>query len=83
MDDGKLHFKVKDITKDEIKTEVIVGGVVKSNKGVNLPDVVVKTSPLTPKDIEDLKFILNQEIDWIAFFCSEIKRCRRSKKIYW
>ena len=51
MDDGKLHFKVKDITKDEIKTEVIVGGVVKSNKGVNLPDVVVKTSPLTPKDI--------------------------------
>ena len=49
MDDGKLHFKVKDITKDEIKTEVIVGGVVKSNKGVNLPDVVVKTSPLTQR----------------------------------
>ena len=32
MDDGKLHFKVKDITKDEIKTEVIVGGLLKVTK---------------------------------------------------
>ena len=81
MDDGKLHFKVKDITKDEIKTEVIVGGVVKSNKGVNLPDVVVKTSPLTPKDIEDLKFILNQEIDWIALsFVQKLKDVEEVKK---
>ena len=66
MDDGKLQFRVKDISKNIIKTEVIVGGYIKSNKGVNLPDVVLNTSPLTSKDIEDLKFILNQEIDWIA-----------------
>ena len=57
MDDGKLKFKVKNISKDEIKTEVVVGGAVKSNKGVNLPDVVLNTSPLTTKDIDDLKFI--------------------------
>ena len=61
MDDGKLQFKVKDISNDEIKTEVVVGGPIKSNKGLNLPDVVINTSPLTCKDIEDLKFILNQE----------------------
>ena len=53
MDDGKLQFVVKNITKDKIYTEVIVGGYVKSNKGVNLPDVVVNTSPLTPKDIDE------------------------------
>ena len=41
MDDGKLQFKVKDIANDKIKTEVIVGGYVKSNKGINLPDVVL------------------------------------------
>ena len=66
MDDGKLQFEVKEISDDVIKTEVIVGGYIKSRKGVNLPDVVLNTSPLTSKDIEDLKFILNQEIDWIA-----------------
>ena len=66
MDDGKLEFEVKEISDDIIKTEVIVGGYIKSRKGVNLPDVVLNTSPLTSKDIEDLKFILNQEIDWIA-----------------
>ena len=47
MDDGKLQFRVIDKSKDEIKTEVVVGGLIKSNKGVNLPDVVLNTSPLT------------------------------------
>ncbi len=81
MDDGKLQFKVKDISKDEIKTEVVVGGVIKSNKGVNLPDVVLNTSSLTSKDIEDLKFILNQEIDWIALsFVQKLKDVHEVKK---
>ena len=81
MDDGKLQFKVKDISKDEITTEVVVGGVIKSNKGVNLPDVVLNTSPLTSKDIDDLKFILNQEIDWIALsFVQKLKDVVEVKK---
>jgi pyruvate kinase len=81
MDDGKLQFEVKDIVKDKIKTEVIVGGYIKSNKGVNLPDVVLNTSPLTAKDIEDLKFILNQEIDWIAIsFVQKLSDVEEVKK---
>ena len=81
MDDGKLQFMVKDISKNIIKTEVIVGGYIKSNKGVNLPDVVVNTSPLTSKDIEDLKFILNQEIDWIALsFVQKLRDVEEVKK---
>ena len=81
MDDGKLQFRVKDISKDIIKTEVIVGGYIKSNKGVNLPDVVLNTSPLTSKDIEDLKFILNQEIDWIALsFVQKLRDVEEVKK---
>ena len=81
MDDGKLQFEVKDIVKDKIKTEVIVGGYIKSNKGVNLPDVVLNTSPLTSKDIEDLKFILNQEIDWIALsFVQKLSDVEEVKK---
>ena len=81
MDDGKLKFKVKDILKDKIKTEVVVGGAIKSNKGVNLPDVVLNTSPLTTKDIDDLKFILNQEIDWIALsFVQKLRDVEEVKK---
>ena len=81
MDDGKLQFLVKKITEDQIYTEVVVGGYIKSNKGVNLPDVVINTNPLTPKDLEDLKFILNQEIDWIALSfvqkLSDVKEVRK------
>ena len=81
MDDGKLQFRVLDISKNIIKTEVIVGGYIKSNKGVNLPDVVLNTSPLTSKDIEDLKFILNQEIDWIALsFVQKLRDVEEVKK---
>ncbi len=81
MDDGKLRFRVKDISKDIIKTEVIVGGYIKSNKGINLPDVVLNTSPITSKDIEDLKFILNQEIDWIALsFVQKLRDVEKVKK---
>ena len=81
MDDGKLQFEVKKITNEKIQTEVLVGGVVKSNKGVNLPDVVLNTNPLTEKDIDDLKFILNQEIDWIALsFVQKLSDVQEVKK---
>jgi pyruvate kinase len=81
MDDGKLHFEVKKITNEKIQTEVLVGGTVKSNKGVNLPDVVINTNPLTEKDLDDLKFILNQEIDWIALsFVQKLSDVEEVKK---
>ena len=81
MDDGKLQFVVKKISKDKINTEVVVGGYIKSNKGINLPDVVINTNPLTPKDIEDLKFILNQDVDWIALsFVQKLSDVKEVKK---
>ena len=81
MDDGKLQFVVKKISKDKINTEVVVGGFIKSNKGINLPDVVINTNPLTPKDKEDLKFILNQDVDWIALsFVQKLSDVEEVKK---
>ena len=81
MDDGKLQFEVKDISRDKIQTEVLVGGLIKSNKGINLPDVVLNTNPLTSKDLDDLKFILNQEIDWIALsFVQKLSDVQEVKK---
>lgn len=68
MDDGKLVFEVAATNKvDMVKLRCLHGGVLSSNKGVNLPDTNIKQPSLTDKDLRDLDFILNQPgINWIA-----------------
>ncbi|MDZ7715730.1 MAG: pyruvate kinase [Balneolaceae bacterium] len=66
MDDGLLELKVVKIEGSEIIAQVIVGGKLKSRKGVNLPGVKLSMSSLTKKDIEDLEFALEQQVDYIA-----------------
>lgn len=67
MDDGKLVFEVVETNKkDTVRLKTLFGGVLSSNKGVNLPDTNVKQPSLTEKDIEDLNFILTQPVNWIA-----------------
>jgi pyruvate kinase len=46
--------------------EVEVGGKLSAKKGVNTPDVVLAISPITEKDREDLKYICERDIDWVA-----------------
>ena len=55
LDDGKLKFRVLKKNKNEIYTKVIIGGKLTSNKGLNLPDIILDTSPITLKDKRDLK----------------------------
>lgn len=66
IDDGKLVCRVTTIRDDSFDAEVIAGGKVKSRKGVNLPDIILDTKPLTEKDLADLEFALKQGVDWIA-----------------
>jgi pyruvate kinase len=67
VDDGKVVLKVLETNKkDIVKLEVLFGHVLSSNKGVNLPDTNVSLPALTEKDIEDLNFILTQDVNWIA-----------------
>ena len=66
IDDGKIRLKVLESNGDNIVTEVLVGGHVSDNKGVNVPDVVVPIPALTEKDRSDLQFALEQKADWIA-----------------
>ncbi|AUC16370.1 pyruvate kinase [Tenacibaculum sp. SZ-18] len=67
VDDGKLQFEVisTDRTKNVV-TKVIVGGPLKSKKGVNLPNTNISLPALTEKDKKDVVFALEQEVDWIA-----------------
>ncbi len=68
MDDGNLEVKVLEIdnVKKEVITEVIYGGILKSKKGINLPGTVVSLPCLTEKDLKDLYFGLDNNVDWIA-----------------
>jgi len=67
VDDGKLLFKVIETDNEKnVKTKVIVGGSLKSKKGVNLPNTAISLPALTEKDKKDAIFALSQQVDWIA-----------------
>src|SRR6185312_1230910 len=86
--DGKLMLRVTGTNrKDEVKAIVIHGGMLNSKKGVNLPNTRISLPCLTEKDIKDLKFALEQGIEWIGLsFVRSVKdivdlkeRIKRSK----
>lgn len=67
LDDGKLEMKVVSTNKkDRIVCEIIYSGILKSRKGINLPNTKVSTPSLTEKDKKDLEFGLKNNVDWIA-----------------
>ena len=66
IDDGKIELKVVRASGNEVTTQVIYGGPIKSRKGINLPDTKVSAPSLTEKDHKDLLFGLSQDVDWIA-----------------
>ncbi|KAA9037218.1 pyruvate kinase [Ginsengibacter hankyongi] len=75
IDDGKLEVKViKILPNNDVKVEVVVGGILSSKKGLNLPDTKISLPALTEKDLADLDFIITQNVDWIALsFVREVK----------
>lgn len=67
LDDGKLEVVVKEITKNrEVRVEVLLGGTLFPNKGVNLPETAISLPSLTEKDLADLDFIIKHQADWVA-----------------
>ena len=67
MDDGLLELKVEEIEDDEIICKVVTGGPISSHKGLNFPDSSLSIGGLTDKDLEDLRFGVEElEPDWVA-----------------
>lgn len=66
FDDGLIEAEVSDKTDQTLVIKVITGGILKSNKGINLPDSKVSAPSLTKKDKADLEWGLTQDIDFIA-----------------
>lgn len=66
LDDGLLELQVVEIVGRALRCRVIEGGVLKSRKGVNFPDLTLPLPALTDKDIRDVEFGLAQGVDWIS-----------------
>lgn len=66
IDDGKIECHVESIANEIVTTRVVHGGVISSRKGMNLPNTNVSSPSLTDKDLIDLEFGLENDVDWIA-----------------
>ena len=66
LDDGLVELLVEDVTEEEVHCKVINGGILGSSKGVNIPGISTSLPAITPKDIEDIKFGIEQGVDYIA-----------------
>ncbi len=66
LDDGLLEFKIIGKNGRNLEAQVVVGGLLKSRKGVNLPNVKISIPALTEKDLEDLEFAVEQKADFVA-----------------
>jgi pyruvate kinase len=77
LDDGLLELVVRDKTDVNVTCQVLTGGMLTSNKGMNLPKADLSIASITEKDQEDLRFALEKEADWIA-----LSFVRRAKEVY-
>ena len=66
LDDGLLELKVVEEGETEVVCEIIVGGILKSNKGINLPTTKLSLPSVTEKDKRDLAWGLEHSVDYVA-----------------
>ncbi|MHB0911925.1 MAG: pyruvate kinase [Armatimonadota bacterium] len=64
--DGDLEFKVEEVTPTDMVTTVVIGGEIGSHKGIAMPAAEMSLPSVTETDIEDLRFGLEHDIDWVA-----------------
>ena len=66
IDDGKIELVVKYIKNREIVCDVVVGGKLTDNKGVNLPNCHIEMEYLSEKDKADIRFGIKNDVDFVA-----------------
>jgi pyruvate kinase len=66
IDDGLIVLKVLSKSDTDVTCEVIEGGPISNNKGINLPGVAVSVPALSEKDEEDLRWALRSKVDMVA-----------------
>jgi pyruvate kinase len=66
LDDGTKKLLVTKVDKVEIETKVLVGGMIRSRRGVNIPGARLSCDALTPKDKKDVNFGIENDVDFMA-----------------
>jgi len=66
LDDGHMELEVSEVGSNFLKAQVVLGGILKSHKGVNLPGAMLNIPAFTEKDHEDLIFGLQRKVDIVA-----------------
>ena len=66
IDDGHVRLRVESVDRGRARCAVIVGGTVRTHKGVNLPGIPLPIPSLTRKDLDDLEFALSTGVDYVA-----------------
>jgi pyruvate kinase len=82
LDDGAIALAVESTTKTDVVCRVINGGVLGERKGINLPGVPLPIDSLTEKDLADLKWAVEQNVDYIALsFVRTAEDCSRAQSL--
>lgn len=80
MKDGTMEFRVKGVEENYISTITLNGGMVRPEKGCNLPGIDRKGWGLTEKDKKDIQFAINEKADIICYsYCSYEEDCEEFK----
>ncbi|GAB4547089.1 MAG: pyruvate kinase [Ruegeria sp.] len=66
VNDGKIRLIVEKCGADFADCKVEIGGTISNRKGVNVPDVVLPLAALSEKDRDDLEFVCQLGVDWLA-----------------
>ncbi|MCT8137397.1 pyruvate kinase [Anaerobacillus sp. CMMVII] len=66
LDDGLIELEVIEVGTTELKTKILNSGTIKNKKGVNVPNVSVNLPGITEKDANDIRFGIEQKVDFIA-----------------
>lgn len=66
IDDGKMRLNIIEATPDVLTCEIVNNGIIKTKKGVNVPNVKLSMPFVSKKDKEDIEFCANMQVDMIA-----------------
>lgn len=82
IDDGNIKLQARKVYRNKILAEVVIGGILKEHKGVNIPEANLKFPRITEKDKQDIEFGIKNRVDYAALsFVRDKYDCRAFKKI--
>ena len=66
LQDGTIALRIDEVTADEVRTHVEVGGDLRPTQGINYPDGTLQIESVTERDLEHLAFGLTKDVDWVG-----------------